>query len=440
MSPTLSGWGRQSAPGRERRGESLQQLTENAALCRGLGRSYGDASLPPPDHPFAVSTVLADRILAFEQASGLLHAEAGLSLSEMNRVLLPAGWFTPVSPGTQFVTLGGMVAADVHGKNQHIDGNIGHHVTRLRMRVADGRIVWCSRDEHADLFRATLGGMGLTGHILEVELRLRRVPSTWIVSESERIGNIDDFQEALEAAAGTWPYTMGWIDCVSRGRHLGRGILMRGRWADAVEAPVRAPRPRWRPRLPIDLPAWALGRHTVRAFNEIYYRRHPRGRRREVVPADSFFYPLDAIREWNRMYGRRGFTQYQCVLPKASGAGSARRLLEVLTSRGGASFLCVIKDFGRDGEGLLSFPMPGITIAFDLSIRDQTPRLIEALNQHVIEEGGRIYLAKDAFTRPDQFRLMERERLEVFERVRDRWDPERKLRSAQSVRLLGDPA
>jgi decaprenylphospho-beta-D-ribofuranose 2-oxidase len=435
---TLSGWGRHSAEGREHFGEDLERLSLDANLSRGLGRSYGDSSLPASDRPDVLNTTFADRILRFDEDTGLFRAEAGFPLSELNRLLMPRGYFTPVSPGTKFVTLGGMVAADVHGKNQHRDGNFGHHVTALKMRVADDRVLECSSDRHSDLFRATIGGMGLTGHILEVEFGLHRIPSQWIWQESRRIHDIDEFQEALEDAAPEWPYTMGWIDGLARGKHMGRGILMTGRWADVTETPAQAPKTRFQPRLRFDWPEWILNGLTIRLFNELYYRKQWRSRSSGIVSHESFYYPLDAIRSWNRMYGRRGFTQYQCVLPREAGRGSARRVLEVLTERGGASFLCVIKDFGCESRGVLSFPRPGITLALDIAVRDDTQELVDALNEQVLREGGRIYLAKDSFTRREHFESMEANRLEEFEAIRDRWDSKRRFRSAQSVRLLGD--
>ena len=446
--PTLSGWGRLPVPGREVRSEDLERITAGAVLTRGLGRSYGDSSLPPPspspENRVVAATPLADRILAFDEAKGRLRAEAGLSLLEMNRLLLPRGWFTPVSPGTQYVTLGGMVAADVHGKNHHVDGTFGRHVERLRMRLAGrdeaGPIVSCSREERPDLFRATLGGMGLTGHILEVEMRMRRIPSPWILQESERHGRLADFLSALKTASRDWPYTVGWIDGLSRGSKMGRGILNRGRWAEPGEAPRRPPAPRRRLTVPFELPGFVLSRPTIRAFNTLYFHAHPRRMRRRIVPPESFFYPLDAVLHWNRMYGPRGFTQYQCVLPEPGSTERARRFLERLTGLdrlGGASFLCVVKDCGEEGEGLLSFPRPGVSIALDLPVRDTTAELVARLDELVIEEGGRIYLAKDAFTTGERYRAME-PRLPEFERVRARYDPEGRIRSAQSVRVLGD--
>jgi FAD/FMN-containing dehydrogenase len=434
---TLTGWGLLPGPGRELAGEDLAALTRGARLTRGLARSYGDSSLPPAGETVPTSR-LADRILAFDPAAGLLRAEAGLSLAAINRLFWPRGWSFPVLPGTQFVTLGGMVAADVHGKNHHVDGTLGRHVTRLRLRLADDRIVECSRDEHADLLRATLGGMGLTGHVLEAEVRLARIPTPWILAESERIAGVDSFVAALRTAAHSWPFTVGWFDALARGARLGRGILFKGRWASPEEAPASAPAARkGRLSVPFTFPGWVLNDATARLFNELYFRRHPRRPRRRIVHPESFFHPLDAIAHWNRIYGRRGFVQHQVVLPEGERPGAARRFLEELSGRGGASFLCVIKDCGEEGEGLLSFPRPGISIAVDLPAGPRIQQLVDALNERVIAEGGRIYLAKDAFTRPEHFRAME-PRLDAFQAARRRWDPEGRLASAQSVRVLGD--
>lgn len=435
----LSGWGRVYRPGSERVGEDLERLTERAVLSRGLGRSYGDSALPPSAEREVATTVLADRLVSFDPASGVLVAEAGVSIEQLNRRLLPHHFFVPVTPGTQHVTLGGAVAADVHGKNHHVDGCFGEHVRRLRMRLADGRIVNAEPDgDHADLFWATVGGMGLTGHILEVELAMRRVPSAWIHQETERVPNIDAFMAALDARARSFPFTVGWIDCLSRGEAMGRGIVMAGRWASGDEAPRRYPSPKPRLSLPFDLPSFAVGEPTVRAFNAAFYHRHPPWRTTGVVDYASFFYPLDVVGQWNRIYGKRGFTQYQCVLPRRAGGEAARQLLEVLTARGGASFLCVIKDCGPQGRGLMSFPMEGISIALDIPITDDTQGLVDTLNETVIDLSGRIYLAKDTFSRREHFVEMERERLAVFQDARRKWDPTGEIRSAQSVRLFGD--
>lgn len=435
--PTLAGWGRLSAPGREVASEALVDVARKATLTRGLGRAYGDAALPAPGVEWIAGSRRADRILSFDSSTGRLRAEAGLSLDEIIRIFLPRGFWPPACPGTRFVSLGGAVAADVHGKSHHRDGSFGKHVRGVRLVLADGREVEASREQNPDLFRATLGGMGLTGHILEVELDLQRVPSSWIVQETERIVGLDEFVTALRRAAREWPYTVGWIDCVTGGRSLGRGVLICGRWAEASETPEHSPRERRHVSIPFELPSWLVSSTTVRIFNELYYRAHPRHRRRRIVSASEFFFPLDTILHWNRAYGKRGFFQYQCVLPEAERPGATRRFLEELARQRVASSLCVIKDCGEQGEGLLSFPMPGITIAADIPVRTGTHAVVDRLNELVLAEGGRIYLAKDAFTRAKHFQAME-PRLAEFLRVRRRWDPAGRCRSALSVRLFGE--
>ena len=437
--PTLSGWGRVPAPGRELLGENLEAITRGAVLSRGLGRSYGDSSLPATATDKVAATRLADRILAFDAETGVLRAEAGFTLSELNRLFIPRGFFTPVTPGTKFVTLGGMVASDVHGKNHHREGCFGAHVRSLRIRLADDSVVDCGPDARPDLFYGTIGGMGLLGHILEVEFTLHRIASPWIAMESERVGSIDAFLEGLGRTAPEWPMTMGWIDCLNGGRSMGRGILMAGRWAEPGEVdrpPPRSPSPK---TFPVDLPNWALNPLTARMFNTAYYWKHARRHAKAFVGPDPFFYPLDAILEWNRAYGARGFTQYQCVLPRAAGPEAVREFLARLIKLGAASPLCVIKDCGPEGKGTLSFPLEGTSIAVDMAISPDIQRVVDELNAFVIDAGGRIYLTKDRFTRPEHFRAME-PRLPAFLAAREKWDPARRLRSAQSVRLFGDRA
>jgi FAD/FMN-containing dehydrogenase len=433
----LAGWGLIGEPGRERAGEDLPELTFGACLTRGLGRSYGDSSLPPSGETVPTSR-LADRLLEFDPASGRLRAEAGVSLATLNRLFWPRGWTSPVLPGTQYVTLGGMVAADVHGKNHHVDGTIGRFVDRLTLRLSDDRIVGCSRQERPELFAATLGGMGLTGHILEVELRLTPIASPWILQQTDRVDGLDDLLSGLAEAAAKWPYTMAWCDALAGGKRLGRGIVYRGRWAGPDEAPAEPP-PLSRRTVPFHFPGWALNGLSMRLFNEAIYRRHGDRSRREIVHPEKFFHPLDAIREWNRIYGRRGFTQHQSVLPEHDRPGAVRRLLEEVVRSGAASFLCVVKDCGDEGEGVLSFPAPGVSVAVDLPAGRRIQQVVDALNRVVIEEGGRVYLAKDRFSRREDFRSME-PRLDRFEEARQTWDPAGRLDSAQSRRLFGDRA
>jgi decaprenylphospho-beta-D-ribofuranose 2-oxidase len=434
----MSGWGHYPVvKGHERRSEDFERITLGANLSRGMGRAYGDAALPAAENDTVAGSLLADRLLAFDPITGIVRAEAGLKLFQLNHWSLQRGWFTPVTPGTHYVTLGGMVAADVHGKNHHRNGCFGEHVTALKLRVADGRIVECSDDQERDLFRATLGGMGLTGHILEVEFRLQAIPSAWIWAESERFEDLDAMIAALKAAGEEWPYTVCWVDCLNPGPRLGRGVLMKGRWAEAHEAPAKPPAPRPVFALPFMMPNGLLMPWAVKGFNRLYYAVHGARVHRGIQHPHSCFYPLDVVGEWNRLYGQRGFTQYQCVLPLEQSAALPKAFLQRLLTGGGA-YLCVMKDCGAEGKGMLSFPKPGISFALDIPNHGaQTQALVDALDAMVIAAGGRVYLAKDAFTRSESFRRME-PRLEGWMRVRRRWDSGGILRSAQSVRLFGD--
>jgi len=437
----VAGWGRHPvARGRVERPERLALPAGGEPLVpRGLGRAYGDAALPSHPGGLVLESTRADRIHSFEPATGRLHCEAGLSLAEILRVFVPRGWFPPVTPGTKFVTVGACVACDVHGKNHHRDGSFGNFVDRVTLRTADGRVVECGPDRERELFLATLGGMGLTGLIVDVTLRLRRVESPWIVLETQGMASLDAMLEGLRLSAAHWPYTVGWIDCLARGADLGRGILMRGRHATQVEAGTRRARRAVPLRVPFDAPEWLLNPLFMRWFNRLYAWSHGTALRRRVVSYDAFFYPLDAVEHWNRLYGRRGLLQYQCVLPRAAGSRPVATLLERLGVAGAASFLAVIKDCGPASDAYLSFPMEGITLALDLPNRGAvTEALVHDLNATVIEHGGRVYLAKDAVTRAEDFARMV-PRLAEWRAVRERWDPARRFRSAQSVRLFGDP-
>jgi decaprenylphospho-beta-D-ribofuranose 2-oxidase len=432
---SLTGWGRHPVvQGRALEGEDLERISAPAILSRGLGRAYADAALPPEHaaRPVAI-TPRADRILAWDPDTGVLRAEAGFSLGALREVFLPRGWFTPVSTGTRFVTLGGMVASDVHGKNHHVAGCIGRHVRAIRVRTGDGRLREASAEEHPDLFFATQGGMGLTGHVLEVELKLDRVPSPWILQESERFGSLAEVITALRDASAAWPMTMAWIDTSARGERAGRGIVIRGRWATPEEAPREAPRPKRSIAFPFDLPSGLMNPRTIGWANAVWYRLHGRKMKRRIVHPEPFFWPLDGIEHWNRAFGKRGFTQYQCVLPSAE---LYLPLLDIFQREGGCSFVTVFKDCGAEGQGHLSFPRPGTSLALDIPIAPdgRTERLCQALGEYVVGSGGRIYLAKDAFTSAEHFARMY-PRLDEWREIRRRYDPERRLDSAQAQRL-----
>ncbi|HSC87921.1 MAG TPA: FAD-binding oxidoreductase [Polyangiaceae bacterium] len=435
--PGLSGWGRTYLPGVERRSEDLARDSVGKHLSRGLGRSYGDSSLLAKGDQVALGTTLADRILGFDEATGVLRVEAGLCLAELNRLFLPRLWFTPVTPGTKFVTIGGMVASDVHGKNHHVNGTFGRHVRSLLLRTGSGELVECSREHETELFLATLGGMGLTGHILEVSVQLEKIPSPWIYTESYRIDSLDEMLARLKSDGEKWPMTVAWCDTVAGGKKMGRGILYVGRWATADEAPRGLPKGRPTITMPFSLPSGLLNRFTIGIFNSLVYGSHFQKVKKGFVDPDKYFYPLDSIQHWNRGYGKRGVTQHQSIIPNESGATGLRAMIETLADAGTASFLSVVKDCGEEGDGLLSFPKPGMSLALDLPIRDDSQQVIDRLNATVIEHGGRVYLTKDGMTRPADYAAMD-PRVPEFLRVRKKYDPEGQLRSAQSRRLFGE--
>lgn len=418
-------------------GRSLEEVTADAVLTRGFGRSYGDASLPPAGRGPVASSIRAERVLAFDEDTGVLRAEAGLSVGRLVDLFLPRGWFLPVTPGTRSVSMGGLVAADVHGKNHHVAGTIGAHVESLRMRLPDGRIEDVSETSSPELLRATIGGMGLTGHILDVTLRMERIPSPHVVEETTAYPDLESLVDGLVEAGRDWPFTVAWSDWLAPRGSVGRGVLACGRWADAAEG--ERDRSFELPRLsvPFVMPQALLTNASVGAFNFAKYERARRSdRRRRVVSPGAFFYPLDALEDWNLLYGRRGMTQYQCVIPHDPTMRCVRRLVDVARSGGPGPFLVVVKDCGEEGKGMLSFPMPGLSFALDFPIHDGTAALVARLNEVVLEAGGRIYLAKDALTTAGQFAAME-PRLPAFLEIRRRIDPEGRIDSALARRLFG---
>ena len=388
--------------------EGLPNLIKRSPtlIARGNGHSYGDAALNPN---LTVSMLKMDRIQAFDEKTGLLTCEAGVLLADILDVFVPRGWFPPVVPGTKFVTVGGMIAADVHGKNHPRTGSFGTHVESLLLMTADGEPRTCSRTEHADLFRATLGGMGLTGIILSASFWLKPIESAFVLEETLAARDLDETM-ALFETSGNWPYSVAWADCLAQGTKQGRSLLMRGRFMERRELPKRLASDPLRPAaacqltVPVDAPAVLLNSLTIRVFNEWYYRRGTLLSRSRPVHFDPFFFPLDRVGAWNRLYGRRGFVQYQCVLPKGESPSGLRALLDRISTAGQGSFLAVLKLFGPVGEGLLSFPMEGYTLALDFPMRTGTLALLAALDEITHRHGGRVYLAKAACGTPEWMR------------------------------------
>lgn len=443
---TLSGWGRyprsSCAVYRPERAWELTRLFDLQAptlVARGAGRAYGDAAL---NHTGAVVDLQRlNRILSFEP-SGLVHCEAGVTFADLIAVFLPRGFFPPASPGTKFVTLGGALAADVHGKSHHREGSFARHVSGFKLLLPSGELRTCTPEDR-DLFLATAGGMGLTGIITELQLRLQPVSSAYLSVETLPARDLDQALELFDRVDSR-QFSMAWIDCLSRGRAMGRAIVMAGDFAPlqalappAREHPFQIPK-RTRHRLPIDLPGLVLNSISVRAFNEIYYRMQRRGAGTRISDYDSFFYPLDSIDQWNRLYGRRGFLQYQCVWPLEYGRAGLIELLEAISRSRRGSFLAVLKRFGPQ-EGILSFPMAGYTLALDFPMRRGLLEFLERLDDLVVAHGGRVYLAKDARLRPARMRQMYPE-LPRFRAIRDRVDPDHRLASTLSRRLEIDQA
>lgn len=373
-------------------------------LPYGLGRSYGDVCLNSGGG--IVPTRALDHFLHFDTDQGILQAEAGVSLNEILQLIVPRGWFMPVTPGTRYVTLGGMLANDVHGKNHHRAGTFGRHVRRFELLRSDGQRLQCSREENRELFAATIGGLGLTGLVTWIELDLKAIPGPGLATETIRFGNLDEFFALSAESDQDWEYTVAWIDSQARGKHLGRGLFMRGK--HDARAPAAAARPLPAPKLsiPLNAPAWLLNRYAVRAFNNLYYRKQATRHKRQVEHFLPFFYPLDSIAHWNRLYGRRGFLQYQCVVPMADGPAVMADLLHRCARAGQGSFLSVLKVFGEQASpGLLSFPRPGVTLALDFPLRGaSTLRLLDELDEQVAAAGGAVYPAKDARMRGEFFR------------------------------------
>lgn len=362
-------------------------------LAYGLGRSYGDSNLNPDGA--LIDTRRLDRFIRFDIAQGLLHAEAGVSLDEILRLVVPHGFFLPTTPGSRYVTLGGAVANDVHGKNHHSAGSFGAHVRRFTLARSDGSVTEATPDGTPELFAATVGGLGLTGVILDVEIALTRIPSAGIELETEPLRNVDEFFDIAEARAERREHTVAWIDCTAAGERLGQGVFSSGDWSQTGD--LRPHDPGAGPALPVDAPGFALNPVSLKLFNIAYRRRQLMKPRRSRVHYSGFFYPLDSIRDWNRLYGAAGFYQYQSVIGFESAREATRAMLQRIAASGEGSFLAVLKTFGAHGSpGVLSFPKPGATLALDFANRgDKTLRLMADLDAIVREAGGRLYPAKD---------------------------------------------
>lgn len=360
-------------------------------IAHGMGRSYGDACLNPGGTLWLTRGL--GRFIHFDQASGRLVCEAGVLLRDIQRLVVPRGWMLPVTPGTQLVTVGGAIANDVHGKNHHALGSFGDHVQAITLLRTDGETVDCGPHRNQPYFAATVGGVGLTGLILQAEIQLRRVAGPWLDTEKIPYRDLDEFFALADASEKGWEYTVSWVDCLSGANT--RGLFMRGNHCDAAQGPLPAKRSK---TVPLTPPVSPVNRWTLQALNTVYFHAGKWTAGRALSHYEPFFYPLDNLLEWNRVYGPRGFYQYQCVVPREHGKEAIQDILRSIASAGSGSFLAVLKTFGnRAAPGLLSFPQPGVTLALDFPNHGaRTEALFERLDAIVAQAGGRIYLAKDA--------------------------------------------
>jgi decaprenylphospho-beta-D-ribofuranose 2-oxidase len=439
MLKRLSGWGRypdalcEWVQPRDVQAGALALAEFSGAIGRGNGRSYGDAALNPGG---TIDLRLLDHLIDFDAQSCMLTCEAGVMLNEIVDAFLPRGLFPMVTPGTSLVTVGGMIASDVHGKNHHLAGSFCDHVDWFDLMISPGEVLRCSRSENRALFEASCGGMGLTGLILRARFRLQPVESAFVRQKTVHAPDLAAamalFEEHLD-----WPYSVAWIDCLAGASSAGRSVVFLGehaRTVDLPEAAQRASAVRPTPKalhVPIDLPNFVLGRSAVRAFNWAYRLAQRAGE--HIIDADRYFYPLDAIHDWNRIYGKRGLLQYQCVIPLASSEAALRELLDVI--RGGdASFLAVLKRMGAGSAGMLSFPIEGYTLALDFPAKPASLALLDRLDRITAAYGGRIYLAKDARAGPAAI-AAGYPRLDEFRQIRQQLGLDRRFTSLLSRRL-----
>jgi decaprenylphospho-beta-D-ribofuranose 2-oxidase len=419
----------------------LKELNENVkktntTIARGNGRCYGDASLA--DH--TVSTLQFKNILHFDSSEGIFDCESGLTLDSILEVIIPKGWFLPVTPGTKFITIGGAVGSDVHGKNHHVDGSFSNHIVDMDVLVENERLLTCSSTVLPDLFEATCGGMGLTGIITRVKFRLKKIESSYISQKQIKATNLHHLIE-LFAQHNHYTYSVAWIDCLKKGSSFGRSILILGEHAklDDLTA-VQKQQPLQLPKkkqitFPFNLPSWILNSFTVKVFNFLYYQKNTKPLIENTVGYDPFFYPLDAILHWNRGYGKKGFVQYQFVLPLSAKEGLIE-ILNKISDSGMGSFLAVLKVFGKQ-ESMISFPYEGYTLALDFPVKDKLFPFLDALDAIVLRHNGRLYMSKDARMKPSVLQKGY-PRLADFLAIVKKYNPSGKFSSVQSKRLLLD--
>lgn len=422
----LSGWGRYPIVESEPVTLTNSNWQAERIIALGNARSYGDAALANKHVPMKGF----NRLIAFNELTGLLTCEAGVLLAEVMEVFLPKGWFLSVTPGTKLITVGGAVASDVHGKNHHIAGCFSSSVEFFKLLLPSGEVVECSRSSNVELFHATCGGMGLTGIILEAAFYLKPVQSQWIAQTTFKTANLFDTFQAFEEHRNQ-TYSVAWIDCLAKNDKLGRSLLMVGDFAEDGDLDYQ---PTKNISVPFNFPNFALNGLTVKLFNSLYYFKAPSGISQQKVGVDAFFYPLDAIQHWNRIYGKNGFVQFQFILPKSASFEGMTRILEKISASGMGSFLAVLKLYGSQNENWLSFPVEGYSLALDFKMQPGLVEFLHSLMEIVVNYDGRVYLAKDALVSKEHFDRGY-PKAERFRELRKRLELDQHFQSLQSQRL-----
>lgn len=435
QSKTIANWGLYPAiKANEYEPETVEDFkkalqTDTKFIARGNGRCYGDASLQND----IISTKKWNKFIEFDREIGYIEVESGVLLSDILEVSVPAGFFITVTPGTKFITVGGAIASDVHGKNHHIDGCFSEHLIYFDLMIASGEVVRCSRNENQDLFWATIGGMGLTGVILSARFLLTKIETAYIRNEAIQAKNLDEIFKLFEESE-SWTYTVAWLDCLQKGESLGKSIMLRGEHAKLKELPEKLQKNplkiKQKPKLniPFFFPNLALNPWSIKIFNWLYFNKQIKKHVKNYVDYDQFFYPLDMVHNWNRIYGKNGFIQYQFVIPKENGLEGMREILQAIAESGNGSFLVVLKLFGESNpKAYNSFPQPGYTLALDFKVNKELRSLIEKLDGIVEKNGGRIYRTKDAMSKTnltdylqnvdsDKFDSIQNERINRFKK------------------------
>lgn len=403
----VTNWGNYPIVEKEMRSEDSFQkikefvLTHNEVIARGNGRCYGDASLGE----YIFSTKKLNKFISFDRLNGIIECESGVLLSDVLEIAVPQGYFLYITPGTKFVSVGGAIASDVHGKNHHSEGCFSEYVIEFKLMIENGDIITCSRQENSEKFWSTIGGMGLTGIILTAKFRLKNIQTAYIRQESIKAENLDEIFRLFEESE-SWTYNVAWIDCLQKGKNIGRSILMRGEHAFQHELPQKFRdqplrlKKKFEPKVPFYFPGFVLNAFTVKIFNYFYFKKQSKKEVTDFIDYETFFYPLDFVKDWNRIYGKSGFIQYQMMIPKEKGKEGMRKILETIANSGNGSFLAVLKLYGKENpQAYNSFPFEGYSLALDFKVNSKLRKLIDRLDDIVEEYHGKIYLTKDSMSR-----------------------------------------